>query len=211
MTGTVRPALVKEFGRGFYRRFVALSRKKLKEVLSETPDIGDSIFGLNYLYGPCYFSWYAALRSLGVEKDPALRWIWKINEDFVKSFPKPLLHWFAKTMYLGVFRKKAVEAERRGKAGQLHSYDWRVEYVNIDARTFGLNIYECGMLKLAQKFGYLEMFPTVCRMDYLFSHYFDNGFWRSGTLADGNTCCDCKYQFPGQCEWAPEKGFVGRK
>ncbi len=211
MTFTARANLVKSYGAEFYKQFKRISKGHLRRILAETPQIGDSIFGLNYLYGPCYFAWYAALCEAGVEKNAALRWIWQINEDFVASFPKPLRHWFAKTMYLGVFRKKALDAEQRGKTGRLHPFDWRVEYVAIDAHTFGINIYECGMLKLADKLGYREIFPTVCRMDYLFSHYFDNGFVRSGTLADGNRCCDCVYQFPGQCEWAPEKGFEHRK
>jgi hypothetical protein len=180
-------------------------------MLPEVPDIGDSIFAFNYLYGPCYFAWYDTLKALGLDKDTALVWIWRINENFVKSFSKPLLHWFAKNMYLGTFRKKAAEAERRGKSGELHPFDWRVEYVDINSSTFGIDIYECGMLKLADKFGYREMFPAVCRMDYLFSHYFDNGFARKGTLADGNKCCDCRYEYPGKCEWAPEKGFLDRK
>lgn len=211
MSLTARKDIISANGRRFYRQFRDLSKKRLSEILMETPDIGNSIFSLNYLYGPCYFSWYSALRSLEVEKEAALQWIWRINEDFIKIFPKPLLHWFAKNMYLGSFRKKAISAENRGKQGALHPFDWRVEYVNIDQTTFGINIYECGMLKLAGKFGYLEMFPAICRMDYLFSHYFDNGFKRTGTLADKNCCCDCLYQYPGQCEWAPEKGFVERK
>jgi len=211
MTFTAKTSLVKSFGKEFYVQFASRSKQTLQKMLPEVPDIGDSIFALNYNYGPSYFSWYAALRSLGLDQATANRWIWQINEDFVKAFPKPILHWFAKNMYLGVFRKKAQEAEQRGRAGLNHEFDWRIEYVNISANTFGINIYECGMLKLAIKLGYLEMFPNVCRMDYLFSHYFDNSFTRSGTLADGNICCDCVYQFPGQCEWAPEKGFATRK
>jgi len=136
-----------------------------------------------------------------------LQHIWLINEAMVRPLPKFVLHWFARAMYLGEFRRKAAEAEKRGKAGQLHPFDWRIEYMDIDRHTFGINIYECAMLKLADKFGYRELFPTICRMDYLFSHYFDNGFTRTGTLADGNACCDCVYEYPGRCEWSPEKGF----
>lgn len=211
MTGRSRKNLVKMFGKAFYNDFVKLSKQYLDEMLPSVPDIGKSIFSLNYNYGPCYFAWYKGLKQLGQTKESALRLIWQINEDFVSSFPKPLLHYFAKNMYLGVFRKRALEAERKGKEGALHPFDWRIEYKNIDKNTFAINIYECAMLKLAAKFGFLEMFPAVCRMDYLFSHYFDNSFKRTGTLADGSICCDCWYQFPGKCEWAPERGFEIRK
>lgn len=211
MTRASKKPFTAAYGVEFYRQFARLSRKELEKILPQLPEIGDSIFAFNYGYGPCYFAWYEALRQLQIEKDVALDWIWKINENFVRQFPKPVLHWFARNMYLGVFRKKAVKAEALGKAGKLPEFDWRVEYVNIDANTFGINIYECGMLKIADKFGYREMFPHICRMDYLFSHYFDNGFTRTATLADGDNCCNCVYQFPGLCEWAPEKGFITRK
>ncbi len=211
MSFTGRANLRKVLGNEKYQQFQVISKQSLENMLPNVPDIGDSIFSLNYNYGPCYFSWYQALRDLGLDQEAAGKMIWQINEDFVKFVPKPLLHWFAKNMYLGVFRRKAKTAEQQGKAGTLHPFDWRVEYLDIDKHTFGINIYECGMLKLADQLGYREMFPQVCRMDYLFSHYFDNAFRRSGTLADGNICCDCWYQFPGKCEWAPEKGFIERK
>lgn len=211
MTKTSKKNLLKEFGSDFYKNFKKLSKQYLEEMIPQVPNIGKSIFSLNYNYGPCYFAWYKALLKLDLEKEKALNLIWQINEDFIKAFPKALLHWFAKNMYLGVFRRMAVEAEYKGKNSMLEPFDWRIEYVDIDKNTFAINIYECGMLKLAQKLGFTEMFPHVCRMDYLFSHYFDNAFKRNGTLGDGCKYCDCWYKFPGQCEWAPEKGFLNRK
>lgn len=180
-------------------------------MLPDVPDIGVSIFSFNYLFGPSYFSWYSALLELGLDKETAKGLIWQINEDFVKWIPGPLLRWFGKNSYLGGFRKKAIEAEKRGKEGSLHPFDWRIEYRGIDSNTFSIDIYECGMLKLADKFGYRDLFPHVCRMDYLFSHYFGQSFKRTGTLADGNECCNCWYQMPGYCDWAPELGFADRK
>lgn len=180
-------------------------------MLPDVPDIGVSIFSFNYLFGPCYFSWYSALLELGLDKETAKGLIWQINEDFVKWIPGPLLRWFGKNSYLGGFRKKAIEAEKRGKEGGLHPFDWCIEYRGIDSNTFSIDIYECGMLKLADKFGYRDLFPHVCRMDYLFSHYFGQSFKRTGTLADGNECCNCWYQMPGYCDWAPELGFADRK
>lgn len=119
MIGTARSALVNEFGREFRHYFVAISRKNLIEILSETPDIGDSIFALNYQYGPCYFAWYAALRSLSTEKDSVLQWIWRINEDFVKFLPQSLLRWFAKTKY-ACFWAKHLTPHEGLRQGDLH-------------------------------------------------------------------------------------------
>jgi hypothetical protein len=211
MMYAAKNAVISKYGYQFFKQFDFLSKQYLENMLPRVPDIGNSIFSFNYLYGPCYFTWYQALRDLGIQKQDALNMVWQINEDFVKSFPPHLRRWFGKKMYLGSFRRKAVKAERRGKNNQLHPFDWRIEYIDIDSNTFGINIYECGMMKLANQFGYGEMFPHICRMDYLFSHYFSQSFKRSGTLADGNCCCDCWYQVPGKCEWSPEKGFSKRK
>jgi hypothetical protein len=92
-------------GKRFSRQLRDLSKNRLLEILKETPDIGTSIFSLNYRYSPCCFSWYSALHSLEIEKEAVLQWIWRINEDLIKNFPKPLLHWFVKNMYLGSLRK----------------------------------------------------------------------------------------------------------
>lgn len=211
MTRSAKKGIQATYGADFFQRFAVLSRQRLEEMLPRVPDIGDSIFAFNYLYGPCYFAWYQALRELNIDETTAMNLIWQINEDLVKGIPGPLLRWFGKQMYLGTFRKRAVDAEKRGKAGQLHPFDWRIAYSDIDANTFAIDIFECAMLKLADRFGYRNLFPHVCRMDYLFSHYFHQSFHRTGTLADGDPCCNCWYQAPGTCEWAPEKGFVERR
>lgn len=211
MTYKAKKNLCKVYGVDFYRDFKRRSKKSFKDMLQDVPCIGKSVFSLCYNYGPCYFAWYKALREQNICKEEALKLIWQINEDYVKSFQKPILHWFGKNIYLGGFRRKAAESEKRGKEGTLHPFDWRIEYKDIDKNTFAINVYECGMLKLAKKFGFMEMFPQVCRMDYLFSHYFGNSFKRTGTLADGNNCCDCWYQCPGECEWKLEQGPGNRK
>jgi hypothetical protein len=205
-----RKGLINRHGKEFYREFRSDAGKKFRGLLPGIEDIGDSIFKFNYLYIPAYFSWYDALRKrLGSEE--AMQEIWHINEDFVKFYPKWVMRAFAKKSYLGTFRKKAPVAELNGKQGKLHPLDWRVEYKDVDKHTFGVNIYECAFLKQAKRLGYMEMFPGVCRMDYLFSHYMDTTFVRTKTLGDGNDCCNCMYTFPGASEWAPEKGFEDRK
>jgi len=211
MTHKAKKNLCRSYGDDFYKEFRERSRYFLNDMLKDVPDIGKSVFSLNYNYAPCYFAWYKALKEKGICKEEAIKLIWQINEDYVKTIPKPILHLFAKNMYLGGFRRKAAKAEIKGKEGKLHPFDWRIRYKYIDKNTFAINIYECAMLKLADKFGFREMFPGICRMDYLFSHYFDNSFKRTGTLADGCISCNCWYQYPGKCEWSPEKGFEKRK
>lgn len=94
-----KKGIQKAYGADFFQRFAALSRQRLEEMLPHVPDIGDSIFAFNYLYGPCYFAWYQALRDLNIDETTALNLIWPINGGLVKSIPGPLLRWFGKQMY----------------------------------------------------------------------------------------------------------------
>lgn len=210
MTARSRKYLINTYGKEFYKRFRMRSTAKFNELLPQIEDIGDSVFKFNYLFIPAYFSWYDALKQ-ELPKDSCVKTIWQINEDFVSFFPHWLLKLFAKNMYLGAFRKKALNAERKRKAGALHPLDWQVEYINMDKNTFGINIYECAFLKQAKRLGYLDLFPAVCRMDYLFSYYMSAGFQRTKTLGDGDDCCNCTYTFPGSCQWEPAQGFTDRK
>lgn len=83
--------------------------------------------------------------------------------------------------------------------------------VKINKNTFEIDITECAMLKLAEDNNVRNLLPGICRMDYLFSNLMGNGFERTKTLGDGDNCCNCRYHIVGECEWAPEKGFIERK
>lgn len=199
------------YGDDFYRKFYKSSKNQLTGVLSGAPDIGKSIFAVNYYFCICYIAWYKAFLELGMDKEEANMLIWKMNEELMKLFPGASLRFFAKHLYLGSFRRKAPRVEKQAKEGTLHPFDWKLRYKDISPATFELHIYECGMIKLCKKFNIEGLLPSICRMDYLFSHYMGNGFARTKTLGDGDDCCNCRYSFPGECEWEPEKGFADRK
>ena len=130
--------------------------------------------------------------------------------DMVRILPNFLLK-LAGRVYLGSFSRKAAGHEARQIAGKLHPYDWKIAYRPIDANTYEIDILECAYVKLTNDFDARGMLPGVCRMDYLFSHLMGNGFTRTKTIADGDACCNCRYQLKGTCEWSPEKGFTDRK
>ena len=126
------------------------------------------------------------------------------------AIPSYFLHSTGKS-YMNGFRKKAAHHVERQNLGELHPYDWKIAYRDIDENCFEIDITECAMKKLAHKLGAEGLLPGICRMDYLFSSIMGNGFIRTKTLGDGDDCCNCHYELDGQCEWAPEKGFSDRK
>lgn len=113
--------------------------------------------------------------------------------------------------YFNSFRKKAPHHMKRQETTGVHPYDWQIQYRDIDANCFEIDIVSCGIKKLAADFHAEGMLPGICRMDYLYVNIIKNGFERTKTLGDGDECCNCRYYLEGNCEWAPEKGFANRK
>lgn len=206
----IKKAFINEYGEGFYQQFCLLSVENLDKDLPWVPDISKSIFKLNYYWILCYFAWFKALKHLGQPVDQAIQTVWFINEEYFKSWPRPFLRMIGKVMYSGGHRRKAREAAEKAKNDQLHPYDWKIRYLDIDKNTYQLDIYECGALKLGKLLDAEEMFPAICRLDYLLSHYFGNEFKRQGTLADGWDCCDSRFHFPGYTPWPVPMDIEGR-
>ena len=205
-----RNLLTKKYGRGFFHDFKTLSKEKLNGILPQVPDIGKSVFSFNYQFGPAYIAWYKAFLELRLEQQEIWENIWLMNERMISIIPRGLLHLTGKS-YINGFKKKAAMHIERQLKNALHPYDWQIAYREISDNTFEIDITECGLKKLAHDFDADGLLPGICRMDYLFSHLMGNGFERTKTLGDGDDCCNCRYHFEGSCEWAPEKGFEGRK
>ncbi len=205
-----RRFIINENGRDFLNKFRLLSKRHFNEILPKVPDIGESIFSFNYEFAPPYVAWYKSFIELGLTGDDAIKNIWKMNEKMVTAIPKSFLHLTGKT-YMNGFRKKAAKHVERQNRGELHPYDWKVAFRDIDKNSFEIDITECAMKKLMHDLEADGLLPGICRMDYLFSSVMGNGFVRTKTLGDGNDCCNCHYDLEGKCEWSPEKGFAGRK
>jgi hypothetical protein len=205
-----RKTLIKKYGHEFWNSFKKLSTEKLNAILPVTPDIGKSIFSFNYQFGPAYIAWYKTFTEMGLQQQETWENLWLMNEKMVTTVPKFLLHLTGKS-YINGFRKKAAVHVERQRRNELHPYDWRVTYREINYNTFELDITECGMKKLAHDFDADGLLPGICRMDHMFSHLMGNGFERTKTLGDGDDCCNCRYHLKGTCEWSPEKGFEGRR
>lgn len=192
----------KQYGKSFREHSDAVFR----QVAAELPDIGDSIFSFNYAYAPSYVAWYRSMRQLGLDAGQADDLMWKMNEKMLLSVPKPFLHMAGKS-YLNSFRKKAKQhLQRQGKPG-FSEYDWLIDYRDIDANSFEIDIRRCGFITVAKKYGVEGMLPGICSVDYMVSHYMGNGFSRTKTLGDGDECCNCHYELTGKCPLRAPEGM----
>lgn len=196
----------KQYGKSFWKSFREHSDAVFRQVAAELPDIGDSIFSFNYAYAPSYVAWYRSMRQLGLDAGQADDLMWKMNEKMLLSVPKPFLHMAGKS-YLNSFRKKAKQhLQRQGKPG-FSEYDWLIDYRDIDANSFEIDIRRCGFITVAKKYGVEGMLPGICSVDYMVSHYMGNGFSCTKTLGDGDECCNCHYELTGKCPLRAPEGM----
>lgn len=196
----------KQYGKSFWKSFREHSDAVFRQVAAELPDIGDSIFSFNYAYAPSYVAWYRSMRQLGLDAGQADDLMWKMNEKMLLSVPKPFLHMAGKS-YLNSFRKKAKQhLQRQGKPG-FSEYDWLIDYRDIDANSFEIDIRRCGFITVAKRYGVEGMLPGICSVDYMVSHYMGNGFSRTKTLGDGDECCNCHYELTGKCPLRAPEGM----
>ena len=196
----------KQYGKSFWKSFREHSDAVFRQVAAELPDIGDSIFSFNYAYAPSYVAWYRSMRQLGLDAGQADDLMWKMNEKMLLSVPKPFLHMAGKS-YLNSFRKKAKQhLQRQGKPG-FSEYDWLIDYRDIDANSFEIDIRRCGFIPVAKKYGVEGMLPGICSVDYMVSYYMGNGFSRTKTLGDGDECCNCHYELTGKCPLRAPEGM----
>ena len=202
--------LIERYSREWYQNFRNRSKERLNQALPKVPNIGKSVFSLNYKFAPVYIAWYLTLEDMKISQKEIDEVIWKLNERITDIIPLPFMHLVGKS-YFSSFRKKAEEHMKKQKIGQIHPYDWEIEFRDVDSNCFEIDILSCGFQKLTKDFGAEGLLPGICRMDYLYAHLMKNGFERTKTLGDGDECCNCRYYLTGDCEWSPEKGFVDRK
>lgn len=196
----------KQYGKSFWKSFREHSDAVFRQVAAELPDIGDSIFSFNYAYAPSYVAWYRSMRQLGLDAGQADDLMWKMNEKMLLSVPKPFLHMAGKS-YLNSFRKKAKQHLQRQEKPGFSEYDWLIDYRDIDANSFEIDIRRCGFITVAKKYGVEGMLPGICSVDYMVSHYMGNGFSRTKTLGDGDECCNCHYELTGKCPLRAPEGM----
>ena len=205
-----RGELIRRYGKPFWKSFQRRSKEYFREVVPQVPDIGKSIFSLNYQFLPAYVAWYRAFSDLELSSQEIDQNIWMMNDRMVSNVPK----WLSKSMgqqYYRSFQQKAKAHLERQAKNQSHPLDWRIDYRKLSEEAFEIDILSCPFQQLSGKLGAAGLLPGICRMDYLFANRLGNGFTRNKTLGDGDDCCNCHYEMTGNCAWAPETGFTDRK
>jgi|GEM_PF-1257700 len=77
-----------------------------------------------------------------------------------------------------------------------YSQGWVSDFVQVDGETFdyGYNFTECAIVKYYNEQNASALTPYLCKLDYLYSDYMDEGLVRTTTLAQGEQSCNFRYK-----------------
>ena len=147
-----RSVLIHEYGKAFWQSFRQLSARYFREVRPQVPDIGKSIFSLNYQFLPAYVAWYRAFSDLKLSPEEIDRNIWMMNDRMVSNVPRWLSKAIGRQYYQSFQQKAASHLERQAK-NQSHPLDWKIEYRKLSEEAFEIDILSCPFQQLSGKLG----------------------------------------------------------
>ena len=82
------------------------------------------------------------------------------------------------------------------RAGDRNPYSWNMDYIPYeDGSGYEARFYTCGICALMKEYGYFDLVPAMCHLDYTMSKLGGaTNFIREYTLASGGPYCDCGYK-----------------
>ncbi len=136
----------------------------------------------------------AFLLSMG--KRPAVE---PLSVYYSKSMMTAPTRLFCRLEGKSKFSKKdvaAMQAAAALRAADRNPYSWNMEfYPYADGSGYEARFTKCGICALMKEYGFYELTPALCRLDYDMSEAGGaSEFVREYTLAGGGPYCDCGYK-----------------
>jgi len=180
---------------------------------ADMPYIGgnENIFTQWLVYGVYYLAVYRVLKADGRTVENIGRTVFDAFRNMA-DYPGWMLRLIGNLKYnrkyIDTLRRATLRSQERRFPG-----DWVATFVEGDGETFdyGIDITECGIHKLFQKYGAQEFTPYMCLSDFVVSDIFNRGLVRYKTLAEGSSRCDFRYKkgrptfvYPLRDGWPPK-------
>ena len=177
--------------RGFPKNTSRKIAKEHKIILDRAKDIGKSNLLSSYIMG----SYFIALnRSTGRSAEENYE-IFRDGLCASKLFHKIMGD---ADSYLDPKRIPARLQWSEDSHKRKYENDWVVDILpGNDEYDLGYDYHECGICKLCQDEGCPELAAYLCRMDYVLADIMNMKLVRTGTIAEGASCCDFRYSKPG--------------
>ena len=176
--------------RGFPKNTSRKIAKEHKIILDRTKDIGKSNLLSSYIMG----SYFIALNRSTSRSAEENYEIFRDGLCASKLFHKIIGN---ADSYLDPKRIPARRQWSEDSHKRKYENDWVVDILpGNDEDDLGYDYHECGICKLCQDEGCPELAAYLCRMDYVLADIMNMKLVRTGTIAEGASCCDFRYSKP---------------
>ncbi len=190
-----KPVIARRYGEALTATLAAQARREYELLIPQLPYIGGRRNPLTpILIGAAMFlALYKSLRTEGAPVEEIGDVVYEAVEGFYRSLPRGLMRLSGSLQFRAGARRKtremAAESQRRQYDG-----DWVYRVAEDEAYEWGVDYVECGILKFFRQQGAEEFVPSMCRLDFLASEWFDWGLERTTTLAGGGERCDFRFK-----------------
>lgn len=176
--------------RGFPKNTSRKIAKEHKIILDRAKDIGKSNLLSSYIMG----SYFIALNRNTSRSAEENYEIFRDGLCASKLFHKIMGN---ADSYLDPKRIPARRQWSEDSHKRKYENDWVVDILpGNDEYDLGYDYHECGICKLCQDEGCPELAVYLCRMDYVLADIMNMKLVRTGTIAEGASCCDFRYSKP---------------
>lgn len=176
--------------RGFPKNTSRKIAKEHKIILDRAKDIGKSNLLSSYIMG----SYFIALNRSTSRSAAENYEIFRDGLCASKLFHKIMGN---ADSYLDPKRIPARRQWSEDSHKRKYENDWVVDILpGNDEYDLGYDYHECGICKLCQDEGCPELAVYLCRMDYVLADIMNMKLVRTGTIAEGASCCDFRYSKP---------------
>ena len=176
--------------RGFPKNTSRKIAKEHKIILDRAKDIGKSNLLSSYIMG----SYFIALNRSTSRSAEENYGIFRDGLCASKLFHKIMGD---ADSYLDPKRIPARRQWSEDSHKRKYENDWVVDILpGNDEYDLGYDYHECGICKLCQGEGCAELAAYLCRMDYVLADIMNMKLVRTGTIAEGASCCDFRYSKP---------------
>ena len=176
--------------RGFPKNTSRKIAKEHKIILDRAKDIGKSNLLSSYIMG----SYFIALNRSTSRSAEENYEIFRDGLCASKLFHKIMGD---ADSYLDPKRIPARRQWSEDSHKRKYENDWVVDILpGNDEYDLGYDYHECGICKLCQDEGCPALAAYLCRMDYVLADIMNMKLVRTGTIAEGASCCDFRYSKP---------------
>jgi hypothetical protein len=186
-----------KYGKVLAETAVTQSTIEFEKLIPQIPYIGGSTNSMTdtLVQMTSLLALYRVLKREGKPVAEIGNLFYEIAQAQVNRFPQWLRYLIGR-FYLSRWNVRRLQ--KRAAVSQQRQYpgDFVIELVPADdSKTFqGINYLECGVVKFFAQQGAAELAPHMCRIDYLLFPAIGIQLNRTGTIAQGCTHCDFRFE-----------------